>query len=544
MVNQDYLIGLLIILVVVLSVLLIRRIINEKRQMTSLKNMSTAEFSEFLLSNSLAGVIGEVAHKVSDLLKNSFGCEKIVFLRKRKDFLEMNYQHGLDNYNRSLFKFKSTTKLANIIEADFLPRPINDLEKILPENFITLLKKHDLKLFFPIFWRSNLYGVYFVTSNIETNSQPFRFMVASLAQSLSAAYHVKWHESKSERLQKKLDTVVNKPLKPMINNQSSMLKLILHRNPETIVPKLIDSISEDLGMKRVAFLYNKKNESENRARLIQSGKGSRIKLPNDHVLVGILDFLDDLGPQAVKDLKVNMKELKPWMDKVKSSGFDYIMPFSPSREYPGVLAWSYLSPSSKPQDNIKTVLQHAVNLLDNAQSFERIEELSYTDNLTGLANQRYFDRRINEEIQRAERYKRKMALIIFDLDELKCINDNHGHLAGDEVLKQMGSILRHTIRAIDIIARYGGDEFCIIMPEADENTCSKFMQRLKSEVASASFIIHGIQDPIKCTISLGGAIFPNHANSSKELIHAADMALLLAKESGRNKFFLYNPSNH
>jgi len=544
MVNQDYLIGLLIILVVVLSVLLIRRIINEKRQMTSLKNMSTTEFSEFLLSNSLAGVIGEVAHKVSDLLKNSFGCEKIVFLRKRKDFLEMNYQHGLDNYNRSLFKFKSTTKLANIIEADFLPRPINDLEKILPENFITLLKKHDLKLFFPIFWRSNLYGVYFVTSNIETNSQPFRFMVASLAQSLSAAYHVKWHESKSERLQKKLDTVVNKPLKPMINNQSSMLKLILHRNPETIVPKLIDSISEDLGMKRVAFLYNKKNESENRARLIQSGKGSRIKLPNDHVLVGILDFLDDLGPQAVKDLKVNMKELKPWMDKVKSSGFDYIMPFSPSREYPGVLAWSYLSPSSKPQDNIKTVLQHAVNLLDNAQSFERIEELSYTDNLTGLANQRYFDRRINEEIQRAERYKRKMALIIFDLDELKCINDNHGHLAGDEVLKQMGSILRHTIRAIDIIARYGGDEFCIIMPEADENTCSKFMQRLKSEVASASFIIHGIQDPIKCTISLGGAIFPNHANSSKELIHAADMALLLAKESGRNKFFLYNPSNH
>jgi len=544
MVNQDYLIGLLIILVVVLSVLLIRRIINEKRQMTSLKNMSTAEFSEFLLSNSLAGVIGEVAHKVSDLLKNSFGCEKIVFLRKRKDFLEMNYQHGLDNYNRSLFKFKSTTKLANIIEADFLPRPINDLEKILPENFITLLKKHDLKLFFPIFWRSNLYGVYFVTSNIETNSQPFRFMVASLAQSLSAAYHVKWHESKSERLQKKLDTVVNKPLKPMINNQSSMLKLILHRNPETIVPKLIDSISEDLGMKRVAFLYNKKNESENRARLIQSGKGSRIKLPNDHVLVGILDFLDDLGPQAVKDLKVDMKELKPWMDKVKSSGFDYIMPFSPSREYPGVLAWSYLSPSSKPQDNIKTVLQHAVNLLDNAQSFERIEELSYTDNLTGLANQRYFDRRINEEIQRAERYKRKMALIIFDLDELKCINDNHGHLAGDEVLKQMGSILRHTIRAIDIIARYGGDEFCIIMPEADENTCSKFMQRLKSEVASASFIIHGIQDPIKCTISLGGAIFPNHANSSKELIHAADMALLLAKESGRNKFFLYNPSNH
>ncbi len=542
MLYQDYLIGLLIILVVILSILLIRRIINEKRQMAAIKNMSISEFSEFLLSNSIAGVIGEVAHKVSELLKNSFGCEKVVFLRKRKDFLEMNYQHGMQDYNRNLFKFKTSVKLANTLGTDFVPRSVEVLDKILPGNFFTQLKKHNLDLFFPIFWRKNLYGVYFISSNIETDSPSFKLLVASLAQSLSAAYHVKWHESKSERLQKKLENANNKPLKSQVNSQSSMLKLILHRNPETIVPKLIDSISDDLGMKRVAFLYNKKNEDENVVSLIQSGNGKKIKLPNDNDLEYILEVLDDLGPQSVKNIKMNNSDIGSWMKNLNSNGFDYIMPFSPSSEYPGVLTWSYTAADDKPQKNIKTVLKHAVDLLDNARDFERVEELSYTDNLTGLANQRYFKRRLSEEIQRAERYKRKMALIIFDLDELKSINDNYGHLAGDRILKQMGSILRGTIRAIDIIARYGGDEFCIIMPEADELTCTKFMKRLKEEVAQSSFEIQGSENSVNCTISLGGAIFPDHSSSSNGLIHSADMALLQAKETGRNKFILYKSS--
>ncbi len=538
---QDYLISLLFILIVILSILLIRRIIYEKKQMGAIRNMSISEFSEFLLSNSLTGVIGEVAHKVSELLKNSFGCEKVVFLRKRKDFLEMNYQHGLKNYNRNLFRFKATVKLANALEVDFLPRPVEILNGIFPDDFLTQLRKYNMELFFPIFWRNNLYGVYFISSNIETESLSFKLMVASLAQSLSAAYHVKWHESKNERLQKKIESINNKPQKSQVNGQSSMLKLILHHNPETMVPKLINSISKDLDMNRVAFLYNNIHKNDSGVSLIQSGQGKKIKLPDSNDLKNILKALDDLGPQSINHLIPDDSEVGSWMRILKSSGFDYIMPFSPSSEYPGVLTWSYNASAVSPTENIKSVLQNAMNLLDNAQAFERIEELSYTDNLTGLANQRYFIRRLNEEIQRAVRYKRKMALIIFDLDELKGINDNYGHLAGDEILKQMGSILRNTIRTIDIIARYGGDEFCIVMPEADDITCTKFMKRLKNEVASSSFEIPGIENSLSCTISLGGAVFPDHADSSNKLIHSADMALLKAKDTGRNKFLLYNP---
>jgi diguanylate cyclase (GGDEF)-like protein len=91
------------------------------------------------------------------------------------------------------------------------------------------------------------------------------------------------------------------------------------------------------------------------------------------------------------------------------------------------------------------------------------------------------------------------------------------------------------------VARYGGDEFCVIMPEADEETCSQFMKRLKAQVNRSRFTAEGVPDYISCTVSLGGAVFPDHADEAKKLIHVADMALLRAKESGRDRCLLYEP---
>ncbi|MEW5995033.1 MAG: GGDEF domain-containing protein, partial [Candidatus Zixiibacteriota bacterium] len=244
----------------------------------------------------------------------------------------------------------------------------------------------------------------------------------------------------------------------------------------------------------------------------------------------------DLGQLAATDSAAS-----EWARTLKENGLDYAALFPLNRHRSGVFVWS--SPDGK--DTVTRRLDEfrrdVFCLIDNAEAYEELEEMSYTDNLTGLANRRYFAKRLTEEINRARRYSRRLALIFFDLDELKTTNDRFGHLAGDSVLQQVGQILRSNVRSIDIVARYGGDEFCIIMPEADFTTCSRFMERLRSQVASWKFALEGASEPVSCTISQGGALFPDHAETPEKLIHAADMALLKAKESGRNGLVIFEP---
>ncbi|MBU8932732.1 MAG: GGDEF domain-containing protein [candidate division Zixibacteria bacterium] len=540
---QAVLIVALVILTGILSLMLVSRIRNERRQMAVMKGMNLSDFSRFLLSNSAGGTIGEVARKVSTLLEESCGCDRVLFLRKRRGWLELNYQHGLGHPDRRAYRVVAGTKLSKVLEADFLPRPIAALQGVLPDRYFRTISKSKVDLFFPVFWRDNLYGVYFVRSTIHTDSRSFNVLVASMAQSLSAAYHVKWHESRIERMQKRLDEV-NPPdaisaVNPPVAAPSSLLKLVLHRNAETIIPKLIHSIREDLNINRIAFLYRRNGKKNSHPLLVQGGLSRALLAPDQDCLDNLLKVVDK-ATMPVGQLADEQTPMGVWASSLREAGLESIASFSLTPDCPGVLAWSGGSPQVSLKDKLQVARTSAADLMDNAESFERIEEMSYTDGLTGLANQRYFRRRLDEEIQRAKRYDRKLAFIIFDLDGLKATNDTYGHLAGDAVLKQMGGILRRSIRAIDIIARYGGDEFCIIMPETDATTCLKFMERLKGDVAGTSFVIPGTDERLGCTVSLGGAVYPDHADVPKQLIHFADMALLEAKSSGRNKSVLFD----
>ncbi len=176
---------------------------------------------------------------------------------------------------------------------------------------------------------------------------------------------------------------------------------------------------------------------------------------------------------------------------------------------------------------------------ENLKQFKKIEELSYTDSLTSLYNYRYFHKRLIEETLRAKRFNRTLGLVMFDIDGFKAYNDTYGHQAGDRVLRQLGGLLLTTTRSIDIASRYGGEEFCIIMPEADSNECLKFMERLRRVISHHPFKDEFLAFDHHITISAGGAIFPSDAKTVDKLIYCADMALLRAKNAGKNKAFLY-----
>jgi diguanylate cyclase (GGDEF)-like protein len=177
--------------------------------------------------------------------------------------------------------------------------------------------------------------------------------------------------------------------------------------------------------------------------------------------------------------------------------------------------------------------------LENIYQYSTIEKLSYTDSMTGIYNYRYFYKRLNEEILRAKRYNRELALVILDIDNFKLFNDNYGHQAGDLVLKQLSDLITRTIRSIDVVSRYGGEEFCIIMPDTGVDNCRIFIERLRSQIADFRFESELLREGNRITISVGGAVYPHHAPTPDRLIYCADMALLRAKALGRNRAVMY-----
>jgi len=178
--------------------------------------------------------------------------------------------------------------------------------------------------------------------------------------------------------------------------------------------------------------------------------------------------------------------------------------------------------------------------LDNIARYDLVEKLSFTDSMTELYNYRYFYKRLSEEIYRAKRYSRELALVIFDIDNFKLINDSYGHQAGDEVLKKLARLVLSSARAIDVVSRYGGEEFCVIMPDTGRDSCEIFIERLRKMIAEHEFVVDKSGQPRFITVSCGGAIYPGDGQTIDRLIYCADMALLEAKSGGRNRSLMWS----
>ena len=165
---------------------------------------------------------------------------------------------------------------------------------------------------------------------------------------------------------------------------------------------------------------------------------------------------------------------------------------------------------------------------------EMLYRRSIVDDLTKVSSRGHFDAHLNQEISRIRRYGgRGIALLMLDLDHFKQVNDTHGHLAGDAVLKNAAAVLREGVRTVDMVARYGGEEFAVILIEIDRPFALEVAERLRQMVAASAVSFNGAQ--LKITVSLGVACFPDDAEDKQKLIEAADSALYGAKAAGRNQ---------
>lgn len=166
---------------------------------------------------------------------------------------------------------------------------------------------------------------------------------------------------------------------------------------------------------------------------------------------------------------------------------------------------------------------------------KKLIELSITDGLTGLHNHKHFYERLVEEMERARRYNNPLSLIMADIDHFKNYNDTHGHLEGDFLLKELASHMKKSVRFQDIVSRYGGEEFSIILPETGKEGAITLAERIRCSVAEQQFPHKETQPGGNLTISFGVATFPDDARDPETLVERADKALYLAKGMGRNR---------
>jgi diguanylate cyclase (GGDEF)-like protein len=199
----------------------------------------------------------------------------------------------------------------------------------------------------------------------------------------------------------------------------------------------------------------------------------------------------------------------------------------------GVLNIESLTPNAFPHDDLpilRTLADHLATALHNALTFQQTQEQAITDGLTGAKTHRYFKEALHAEWKRCTRAGRIFSLLVLDLDRFKQINDTHGHLEGDLVLARLGRILDHHCRQSNVVARYGGDEFMILMPETSTEQAAVLAERLRLAVAT---------DPMfakrRLTGSFGIATFPVHGHTAEEMVRAADAGMYLSKHHGGNR---------
>jgi diguanylate cyclase (GGDEF)-like protein len=182
---------------------------------------------------------------------------------------------------------------------------------------------------------------------------------------------------------------------------------------------------------------------------------------------------------------------------------------------------------------LEVVAMQAGQSIERARLFDRTELLATTDGLTGLTNHRTFQERLEGQLAQAQRYGKRMSLLLCDVDHFKTVNDTYGHPVGDEVLRGLARTLLREARGTDVVARYGGEEFAIVMPETDGAGAVVIAERIRDRVSRLVF--QTPQGPLRVTISLGAATFPDHASGKAELVERADGCLYHAKRHGRNQ---------
>lgn len=320
----------------------------------------------------------------------------------------------------------------------------------------------------------------------------------------------------------------NKELKNTIVLLQSCLKISGCLDPAMVHHLLIDAVAREIGVRRAIglFLLNGKLE-----------------------LKEVLGIPDDLGKSLSNEIisgqpgevpEPNLIEKIHLSPAVSADGISdaYLVHIRIRSVYYGLIAFfndsaEELPDISKRQKNILFLIEQSVQALENVRTFSQAQDMLFIDDVSGLFNYRYLEVALERELKRVERYSSHLAVLFIDVDAFKMVNDRHGHLVGSQVLARFGAFLKELVRDVDIVIRYGGDEYTIILVETPCQIAEIVAERIRRQVEAHLFMeAEGYNITLTC--SIGYSCCPDDAVTTAQLLEIADKAMYEGKAAGRN----------
>ncbi len=444
----------------------------------------------------------QVIKKIKTLTEKKFGLEEFaVFLKKEDYLLSMQKNEKIDL--------------------------LTDDER-LTKRFIQgkPFKKDKNEIFIPITNKKELIGAVRIKSSTKLNGKIHDLEIISTLIGLII-------------IQNELNYNIVKKYKDLELLYKISSEIIKTIKLDELLQKTINLIRETFGYDNIAILLLDENYILSIKRSTKGFNKKEIKLSIQKG-EGITGLAGKLRKVIISN---DVKKDKRYIEGNEKTKAEIAIPLLYNGKLLGVLDIESNKKNTFSDEDTK-ILQSVAGLLsgavENALLYKKMEELAEKDELTGLYNYRVFRRELSKEVSRAKRYGKVFSLAMFDIDFFKEYNDNNGHDVGNIALKKVGAILKKESRFTDLPARFGGEEFIVILPETGKDGAFKYAERVRKKVEETKFPGEEKQPNGKLTISGGVAEFPVDGDTPEQILKAVDIAAYKAKNSGRNCIAKYN----